>query len=873
MKPSKYFIHVSSFECLTPYFQWFAAHVNSCSLQVPSPSYLMVRGRSKSVVQSIASDVATYSKDNLRLANESKEARDIHNPILPEHTRPSTKYSSKHRSSSESRIYKSTSAESQEKFISVSEIPLYPFSASEEEALLQSYLASVNYNSVLDSNYIDDVNNLADDIVLGFCSECDANVSYLKSLLGDGAAVMDRLAALTSHYETVIKETNDFAFHSSQLLDQQRTLEQKTAEMGSVIQIFEPLETISAKLVSSGNSIIKTGKIEQTLEKLQSYLDFLAEHPSYKDSETYAIRYRQCMTRGLTLVMNYIMDIFRHKYFDLSTRLNTKPALSALNLDIMMYSEFNNDLERLDENTKVPFLIDLIVKRCSNHKEYLGLLNDIFQQYFKVRLLLIQVQHQVVPYKEDSKSTVKHCQRVTSIYKRLVEKEYALFNKYFVREDYPAVVQKHITEQLYVFLRQILDPFYDDMRNRVLRETSINELCQLTNLLSRYHEFDEQTSIVSGINDQAIEYGELFESIMNDTQARLIFRIQNFVDNKLLKYKTKPEDLQLANRKRPGDLEQKHSLELEFEENLFPELYYPVGIALSILSQLYELVSPMVFDDMAHYIVHSCIMMLKNGALKLAISHLGPVEARLFYLKNLLMLNSQIDHFEIQFVRTETSLDFTSGLLEILTILKEGSLYVNLNAKGGFLELVKKSAPRVINDMMDAKREIDMELSNSVNEVITECTNLICAPILANDKRDPKIKCVELSDHILMKVPQLYELIHIFVIEPEIQEFLLQQLSSLMQRTYDSFYKRLEDDLRGLNNAEVLNEIMEPEAFVHFFNETISTLQEKAEEKVQFDESLLNDLELCDGTPGPVTSIEKGGDLASPTAQSSIISP
>lgn len=832
----------------------------------------MVRGRSKSVVQSIASDVATYSKDNLRLANESKESRNVHNPILPEHTQPITKYSSKHRSSSEPSISKLSSQGLYNHF-SAYQIPLFPFSTAEEEALLQSYLASVNYNSVLDSNYIDDVNNLADDAILAFCSECDANVSYLQSLLDEGSAVMGKLAALTSHYDTVIKETDDFAFHSSQLLDQQRTLELKTSEIGAVILVFEPLETLSATLVSSGNSIIKTGKIESILEKLQGYLDFLAEHPSYKDAETYAMRYRQCMTRGLTLVMNYLMDIFRHKYSDLSTRLNAKPVPNALNLDIMMYSEFNNDLERLSDNTKVPFLIGLIVKRCSNHEEYLGLLSDVFQQYFKVRHLLIQFQNQIQPYKEDSKSTVTHCQRVTSIYKRLVEKEYALFCKYFVQEDYPTVVQKQINEQLYGFLRQILDPFYDDIRNRILRETSINELCQLTNLLSRYHEFDELTSMVSGVNEQTIEYGELFESIMNDTQARLIFRIQNFIDNKLLKYKTRPEDLQLANRKRPSDLEQKHSLESEFEENLFPELYYPVAIALSILSQLYELVSPMVFDDMAHYIVHSCIIMLKNGALKLAISHLGAVEARLFYLKNLLMLNSQIDNFEIQYIRTETSLDFTSGLLEILTILREGSLYVNLNTKGGFLELVKKSAPRVINDMMDAKRELDMELSNSVNEVVTECTNLICAPILANDKRDPKTKCVELSDHILMKVPQLYELIRIFVAEPEIRAFLLQQLSTLMQRTYDSFYKGLEEDLAGLNNAEVLNEIMEPDAFLHFFSETLSNLQEKAEESIQFDESLLNDLELNDGTPGPVTAIERGSQLASPMAESSITTP
>lgn len=825
----------------------------------------MARGRSKSVVRSIASDVATYSKDNLRLANESKEARNVHNPVLPELTSSTSIRNVRPRGFSVSDLDSATPRTS----IAYG-IPLYPFSAAEEEALHQGYLDSVNYNSVLDSKYIDDINNCADEAVLAFCSECDSNVSYLKSLLDDGEAVMNKLTSLTSHYHTVMKETDDFAYQSTQLLDQQRSIEQKSQEMSEIILVFEPLDSISASLLSSGNNIIRTGRIETILSQLQNNIDFLAVHSSYKDSETYTMRYRQCMTRGLTLVMNYLVETFRSKHADLLSRINLKPPPSALNLDIMMYSEFNSDLERESDTTKVPHLVGLIVDRCSTHQEYLGLLNDVFQQYFKLRSILIQAQQLMVPKKEEGLSTVEYCQRLTAVYKRLVEKEYALFAKYFPLKTYPDVVHKYVNDQLYSFLRQILDPIYDEMRNRILRETSITELCQLTNLLSSYYEFDELTSMASGANDSQIEYGELFESIMSDTQARLIFRIQNFIDNKLLKYKTKPEDLQLANRKGSIEVEARNSLTSEFDDNLFPDLYYPVGIALSILSQLYELVTPLVFDDMAHYIVHSCITMLRGGALKLAIGHLGTIEAHLFYLKNLLMLNSQLENFEIQFVRTETSLDFTSGLLELLTILRQGSLYVNINSKGGFLELVKKSAPRVINDMMDAKREIDMELTNTVNEIVTECANMICAPILGGDSRSAKVKSVELGDNILMKIPQLYNLIQVFVSEPEIVSFLLQQLSVLMQRTYETFFLKLEVEFAGLTDVETLNEIMEPEAFTHYLNEAISNCQEKFNDQINFDESILNDLDLQEhviSANGDIPSqhIEREA-LVSPTA-------
>lgn len=798
-----------------------------------SLNYTMVRSRSKSVVQSIASDVATYSKNNVWLATESKEARKVHNPVLPDQTPNVFRHRTRSRSLSDAYVSKQE-VKSLEKALSEVSIPLFPFSAAEEEALLHNYLASINYNSVLDSNHINDINNFSDNSVLAFCSECKANASYVQSLLDEGRGVMNKLSALTLHYETVMKKTDDFAFHSTQLLNQQRVLEHKTAAMGQIIQVFEPLDSISATLVSSGNGILKTGKIKSILVQLQENLDFLDAHPSYKDAEKYSMRYRQCMTRGLTLVMNYLVKIFRAKFVDVSARLKSKPPPSILNLDIMMYSEFTNDLERLTDKTKVPFLIGLMVERCLTHSEYLGLLSDVFLEYFKVRHALILAHLQVQPIKDDTLSTVQYCQRLTSAYKRLVEKEYALFVKHFPFKTYSDLVQKHINDCLFSFLRQVLDPLYDDMRNKILRETRIAELCQLANLLDSYYEFDELTSMVSGIQESSIEYGELFEPIINDAQARLIFRIQNFIDNKLLTYKTKPEDLQLANRKKSNDLEPKHALQSEYGENFFPELYYPVGVAFSILSQLYELVSPMVFDDMAHYIVHSCITMLKNGALKLAISHLGSVEARFFYLKNLLMLNSQFDHFEIQYVRTETSLDFTSGILELLNILRQGTLYVNLNTKGGFLELVKRSAPRVINDIMDAKKEIEMELSNTINEIVTECANIICKPILGNDTRDAKAKCVELSDNILMKVPQLHKLMRVFVAEPEIVSFLLQELARLMLRTYETFFKKLAYEFAGLANVEILNEIMEPSALFHFFNETVANLQEQEGETVNF---------------------------------------
>ncbi|OBA20132.1 hypothetical protein METBIDRAFT_33080 [Metschnikowia bicuspidata var. bicuspidata NRRL YB-4993] len=378
------------------------------------------------------------------------------------------------------------------------------------------------------------------------------------------------------------------------------------------------------------------------------------------------------------------------------------------------------------------------------------------------------------------------------------------------------------------------------MRNKILKETSITELSHLTNLLATYYELDDDTASIVSNTHSKIEYGALLEPIINDSQARLIFRIQNYIDNKLVKYKPRPEDLLLGNRKKSSG---RISVLDEFEANLFPELYVPVGKALTILSNLYELINSMVFDDIAHYIIHSCIFMLKNGAMDLAISHLGYADAKLFYLKNLTMLKNHLNTFDIQFVRTETSLDLTGGIQELIRIFRSGSLSVSLNSQGGFLELAKKSAPKVVNDMIDAKKEIELELSNTFNDFITDCTNVICEPILHDDGTSLAEKNNKLSDNVLMKVPHIHKQVSAYIAQDEFVTYLLSVLSRLIYSTYESYHRTVEQKMASSGHADELNEIMEPETFFNFLAETIAGLQEFhdiRQETIDYNEDNIN---------------------------------
>lgn len=814
----------------------------------------MARIRSKSIVQNIASKVVTHASEEWKPESELNETQQLHNPLLHIDGKRvgSIKSSKRHRSKSLPSDSIVPTSQGQVLENDKSEVPLYPFLQAEEEKLTQDYLKSHSFNSILDYNHISDINDYYDDQLLGFQTDCDRNIEYFLTLLKDTNDIMEQLGSLTFQYDQVMKDTEEFASQSRDLLNKQKELGKRADEMDHVMKMFEPLESISKALSTSGTNLIRSGRWRTILIQAQQNLEFFNSHKTYKDAEIYTIRYRQCITRALTLVRNYNIDFLKDKMKEVFSRLNAGD-FDPLKLDIMMYSEFSNELEKQTDNTKFSTLIRAIADQCEDHKEYQGLVSDVLHQYFKLRRMLVlaylekqapEISEQQISKNEGrsqgSEDIVKYCQRAVSQFKRLLDKENTLFNKYFPFENFDKSFMQFVDGELYAFLKQLLEPFYDDMRNKIIKETSITELTHLTNLLNSYFELEDDTASNSSVVENKLEYGELLEPTLKDSQARLIFRIQNYIDNKLLKYKPKPEDLQLGNRRSSA---RRESVLDEYEGNLFPELYIPVGKALTILSNLYELVNSMVFDDIAHYIVHNCIFMLKNGAMNLAVSHLGPADAKLFYLKNLTMLRTHVNAFDIQFVRTETSLDLTGGIQELIRIFRSGRLAVTFNSQGGFLELVKKSVPKVINDMIDAKKEIELELSNSFNDYITECTNLICEPILNDDGASLKEKATKLSDNVLMKIPHIHKQVIKYIEEEDFVTYLLNVLSRLIYNTYESYHRTAEENLTSTEHAEELNEIMEPDTFFNFLAETINSLEDSLELThvgVEFNEDILN---------------------------------
>lgn len=801
----------------------------------------MTRDRSKSLVKRIASDIPSFTDEKLDLGLVS-----LQNVLPAPVNRPRSKSLG---SQNSSKSHKNTAQHHE---------TLYPFSTGEYDHLWSAYIDTYTYNSMLDPRDIANIGQLPIDEALNFQHNCAINSRAINTLITDTNAVMATLDALVDQYNKVERDTSDFAKQSQRLLQDQKTADATASAISEALSVFEASEWITKVLSSPGTNLLRKRLFKEVMAKLDACIDFVDAHPNYKDIETYSARFRQCMTRALTLIRNYLIEDIKKAA---SAAESTKAETSLM--EVTVYSNFRNHAQRHEgEYYSFHNLVTEIEKRYRTHPEYKGLLWDILSQYFRVRSNVMapyitqNVESLSKKYTGEN-DLVQLCQNNISFFKRVVEREYGLFCQFFSGNS-ALPVAEHFEDQLYDWLKELLEPLYDTLRDRIIRATSVSQLCLLMTLLQKYYEFEDPDtgaggsvvgsivgstagSVVSG--SSSIDYGHLFEPIVGDVQSRLIFRVQRFVDDNLINYKPRPKDLQIGSTK--VNVKQQ-----EEDVNLFPQMYLPVGKALTMLSSIYDLINLAVFDDLAHYIVHSCIQILKTSGYKLAEAHLGSLDARLYYLKNIMLVQHQLNNFDIQHVRTETALDFTSGLSEILQQVRQGDFMVNYTKLGGFIELAKRSAPRVVNNMIDVKYEIDTELNNAVQEFIGECVKVIAKPILAQDAVSHPLKATsDFRDLLLTEIPRYYREIQLSFSAENVTKYLMENMEGVLLTTYTEFYHRLEQLVNSSDSSteqlrQDINELMEPDTLVGFLTDLVANIYDKDLELApEIDEKLLEQVE------------------------------
>lgn len=266
--------------------------------------------------------------------------------------------------------------------------------------------------------------------------------------------------------------------------------------------------------------------------------------PKHREASTYRSRYRQLMTRALTLIRVDFVSGLRDISADVMKRIADR-QLNDTTMSALLYAKFRVGAAELKE------VAQEIRKRTTRapgaepgaEPEYLGLMNELYTSYSVTRAKLVlplitKKIRDIAVAPSTSKELVPFARNSIGYMRELCSDEYELWKEWFEGED-----------GLYEFLESACEPFYDELRPRIIHESEILKLCELCTLLqTRYMHAQEDDE---PLDANELDFAVLIHPALEDAQTRLVFRTQAILRDEIERYKPKPDvlDYPANNRK------------------------------------------------------------------------------------------------------------------------------------------------------------------------------------------------------------------------------------------------------------------------------------------------------------------------------------
>ncbi|PGG99771.1 hypothetical protein GX51_06143 [Blastomyces parvus] len=672
--------------------------------------------------------------------------------------------------------------------------------------------------------------------------ELQTSKSHLDSLLADTTSTLDILSSLSESFKSVEAQTAAFQQQCEGLLSAQMRSSKLAEDIHENIQYYDFLDPVSRRLNApgAGNSV-RTKDFSDMLKRLDECLDYMQTHPEQKESETYRSRYRLLLTRALTLIRGHFVSTLREISSGVAKRIADR-QLNDTTMSALLYAKFRvgaADLKAIGleiQKRAVP----PVDPEQGAEAEYQSLLNELHTSFSATRgKLVIPVLRKrlndISQAPSTSKDLVAFARASISYIRGICLDEFELWGQWF-----------HGQQGLYDFLEAVCEPLYDHLRPRIIRETKLIKLCQLCSLL--------QTRYLSDPEDEGefpdptqLDFSVLIQPALEDAQTRLVFRAQAILRDEIEKYKPRAEDLDYPARNRnvllPGsennkshavshrrtssaepttplpkmpmvvdediDSPQEKDPRWDFDSRAVFEGWYPtLRKAVWLLSRIYRLVNSTVFDDLAHQIVHQTTLSLHAASTQIS-TKASPADAQLFLIKHLLLLKQQIVAFDIEFVSPDISIDFSSVTNTFWELRERGGLFNPRNLirllGGGLL-------PRVVENMLDAKVELDGRLRTVINDFTnsfkSKMTQSLASSAKSTNRNESYSNALRLTCKTIEKeVPNLRQILNEYLDDTRTKETLVGAVQDSVIQAYEDFFdsytSTLEGGKRGTHNTKL----------------------------------------------------------------------
>ncbi|KAG4108133.1 Sec34-domain-containing protein [Neocallimastix lanati (nom. inval.)] len=542
------------------------------------------------------------------------------------------------------------------------------------------------------------------------------------------------LDKLDSNYQFVENKTKTLKQACESLVEEQNHLSDVANALNKKLSYFTEVDSISQLFNQNDENLCLKQQFIPALKKLDKCLDFLKNNSDFKDVDMHIMRYRHCLSKGMSIIKTYFVNEMMNVLIDVRKEILPTDEPDPNKLKLYVYDKFHQEAPQLQ------VLIREIEDRCTVYQEFVEHINSCYDAYFSVRKqLLTPIILNHIQSLSSPPNLIIIARKGSYYMIKLFIDEYKLFFEIFDSGE----------EAFKNYLESLSSNLYDYLRPMIIHENRIDTLSELCRILL------SNLTEINTISHRKKEDYELklsflvINNILKDAQQRLAFRAQSFIKQDIEGFKISDKDLigflRISESVRKARLQQQDSnlkkMTSEVHVNNMQhhgnddydlgkvvygggEWYPTLQRTLYILTKLYHVINQSVFEDIAEEAIEQCRLSLievANQIFRLK----SKTDSQLFLIKNLLLFREKIAPFDANFVHKE-ALD-----VDINTI-KDVAIGILNNPESILSVLFGKTVPTISspsNNNMDARKRIDNELKiiceTLINDVATGCLEQI----------------------------------------------------------------------------------------------------------------------------------------------------
>lgn len=580
-------------------------------------------------------------------------------------------------------------------------------------------------------------------------SECQEVCSLIEDALDD-------FSMLYKQYTEVSGKTTSLYEASEQLISDQKQLNATIDSITEYVRYFKEIDVITEKLDAPTLSV-NSDMFFSILDKIDMNIDFIQSNSSYNESSVYLVRYRHCQSKAITLMQNYIFNLFSKITESILNLKDNEGTLENADAALaLFYGRFQTIL------SKTKPVIEQIESKSYKRQEYDSLLLECHQYYWSQRGLVLGTSIQKSLNSIREKYNGDHCSLVRHSCALLLHAsidEHRLFYEFFSKQS----------NGLTAYLESLCTSLYDALRPFIIHINHLETLAEICCIL-RIEMLDEHVQN----NFEPLEgFGNICLQLLHDVQERLVFRAHLYLQSDVLNYNPSSGDLAYPEKlKMMEDIaesireetRQTHMKKISVSssdssamepvsrnhiiiDSIYQKthmgnspadlhgMWYPtVRRTLVCLSRLYRCVDRSVFQSLSQEAISLCVQSIENARQEIE-KRASTLDAELFQIKHLLILREQIAPFQVDFTIKEYSLDFSKVKTAAFGLLEKSSRLFTLS-NNALLQFLLEGAPQMKEQLIDSRKHVDTKLKFTCQRFIHHATYLLIHPIIKLLEKD-----------------------------------------------------------------------------------------------------------------------------------------